>query len=509
MVGVLMQMKFQVLRHSFSGVKAAMAISGLVAGLASAGTTIWLTVAAGALAGEALLLLFASWLLGWLIGPMMGGIDPGVRREHLQHVPLTARQRAVGLLGAALVGVGPAVTLIAAGSLVGYAVRHGVAAATVAVVAAILFVLALIALSNVVILAVGRVLNSRLSAALMAVPWGVLTCLAAQGWVIIVAVTGGAETALPRSIVQGLRMAPSGWPVVAVEAAGRGDWLLVLAALAGLAGTVVVPLALWALLMRRPATRVVISGSRSRSSWRPSTRLGAVVGRERRTWGRDLVRIHFLTFALVYALTYTLLPLLINVTDFLPLTGVFFVLMAVGCSSHLYSSDGTGFWQTLLTPGAARVDVRGRQLLWLALVSPVAVGLTVAGLLWHGKPDMLPWAVGLLPITLGAGTGLFVLISVFMPFRMADPHRRGTNAAVDSGGITGIVWLALLLLTVLSSPVLALLIVGTVQDDDLLRWLAPGVAVVLGAVIAWGFGRLAYRRLEKRGPELLAKLGTA
>ncbi|MEV0714404.1 hypothetical protein [Asanoa sp. NPDC050611] len=507
MVGVLIPMKWQILRHSFTGTKAATTVTGVVAGVAAAGCTLWLTIAAGPdRAGGALLLTMASWLLGWVVGPMMGGTDPGLRREHLRHVPLTDRQLAVGLLGAALVGVGPVVTLLGGTSLIWYALRLDLAAVPVALLVLVLFVLLLVALSNVVVSIVGRVLNSRLSAALMAIPWGVLVCLAAQGWVIIVAITGGPETALPPFIADKLRLAPSGWPVVAIEAAARGDWALAAAVVAGLAAAIAAALGAWALLLHRPVSPTVIRGARRRG-WRPPTALAAVVGKELRTWGRDLVRIHFLAFALVYVLTYVLLPLLINVTDYLPMSGVFFTVFAVGCCAHLHSSDGTALWQTLLTPGAERADVRGRQRAWLLLVAPVALAMTVAGAIWHGAWDMVAWAVGLLPVVLGGGAGLLVFISVFMPVRIADPHKRGINPGSDGGGLAGIVWLVLLSMTVLASPALALLITGTVRDDEVLRWLATPVSVVLGAGLAWGLGRLAIARLTNRGPELLAKLG--
>ncbi|GIF74539.1 hypothetical protein [Asanoa siamensis] len=507
MVGVLIPMKYQILRHSFTGTKAATTVSGLVTGLAAAGCTLWLTVAAGPdRAGGALLLTTASWLIGWVIGPMMGGTDPGLRREHLRHVPLTDRQLATGLLGAALVGVGPLVTLIGGTALVWYALRLDLAAVPVALVTLPLFVLLLVALSNVVVAAVGRVLNSRLSAALMAIPWGVLVCMAAQGWVVIVAITGGPETALPPFIADKLRYAPSGWPVVAIEAAARGDWALVGAVVAGLVAAIAVAVGAWALLLRRPVSPTVIRGTRW-SGWRPPTALAAVVGKELRTWRRDLIRIHFLAFALVYVVTYVLLPLLINVTDYLPMAGVFFTVFAVGCCAHLHSSDGTALWQTLLAPGAERADVRGRQRAWLMLVAPVAIALTVAGAIWHGAWDMVAWAVGLLPVVLGGGAGLLVLISVFMPMRIADPHKRGSNPGSDGGGLSGIVWLALLSMTLLASPALALLIVGTVRDDAVLRWLATPVSLVLGVALAVGLGRLAVTRLTRRGPELLAKLG--
>jgi len=507
MVGVLMRMKWQILRNSFTGTKATTTITGVLAGLAAAGCTLALTVSAGPdRAGGALLLTMASWLLGWIVGPMMGGTDPGVRREHLRHVPLTDRQLATGLFGAALVGIGPVATLVAGTSLIWYALRIGASAVPVAVVTLVLFVLLLVALSNVVVALVGRVLNSRLSAALMAVPWGVLVCLGAQGWVIIAAITGGPEAALPPVIADKLRLAPSGWPVVAIEAAGRGDWALVVAAVAGLVALIAAALAGWALLLHRPVPQTVIRGARWRG-WRPPTPLAAVLGKELRTWRRDMIRIHFLSFSLVYALTYTLLPLLINVTDYLPMTGVFFAVLAVGSSAHLHSSDGTALWQTLLAPGAQRADIRGRQRAWLLVVAPPAIALTVVGLIWHGRADMVPWAAGLLPLVLGGGVGLLILISVLMPMRIVDPHLRGNNPGSDGAGTAGIVWLALLALTVLASPVLALLITGTVRHSELLRWSSVPVSVLLGILLAWGFGQLAITRLTRRGPELLAKLG--
>ncbi|GIF49042.1 ABC-2 type transport system permease protein [Asanoa ferruginea] len=507
MVGVLMGMKWRILRNSFTGTKATSMVTGVVAGLAAAGCTLWLTISAGPdRAGGALLLTMASWLVGWIVGPMMGGSDPGVRREYLRHVPLTDRQLAAGLFGAALVGIGPAVTLIAGTSLIWYALRVGAAAVPVALVTLVLFVLLLVALSNVVVALVGRVVNSRLSAALMAIPWGAIVCLGAQGWVIIAAITGGPETALPPFIADKLRLAPSGWPVVAIEAAGRGDWALVVAVVAGLVALIAAALAGWALLLRRPAGRTVIRAARWRG-WRPATPLAAVLGKELRTWRRDLVRIHFLTFSLVYALTYVLLPLLINVTDYLPMAGVFFVALAVGSSAHLHSSDGTALWQTLLAPGSERADIRGRQRAWLLVVAPVAIALTVVGLVWHGKADMVPWAVGLLPVVLLGGAGLLILFSVLMPIRIADPHLRGNNPGSDGGAISGIVWLSLIALVVVASPALALLITGTVRHSEVLRWSAVPVSVVLGVGLAWGFGRLAITRLTRRGPELLAKLG--
>jgi ABC-2 type transport system permease protein len=500
MVGVLMRTRYRVLRHSFTGTKRAMMISGLTAGLAAAAVTVWFVATAGPGAGDLLALAFASWVVGWILGPMMGGGDPGVRPEHLARLPISHRQKAVALFGAALVGIGPAVMLVAAGSLVWYAVTLGVAATAAAVLAVPLLVLMVVALSNVVVAGIGSLMYTRRAAALMAVPWGVLICLTAQGWTVIAAFGGAGGGPLPAGLARGLRIAPSGWPVAAVEAAGRGQWAVALGALAGLAAITALAVLLWGRLLRRPkAAPVVIPGTAR--GWEPESTMSAVVGKEPRTWGRDLVRIHFLTFAVVYALTYTLLPLFIGSTDYLPMTGVFGLVLAAGCSAHLHSSDGTALWLTLMKPGIERVDIRGRQLAWLLVVGPAAVLLTVIGAAWHGELTMVWWAAALVPLTLGAGAGLVVLISVCVPIRLTDPHRRGSNPGQDGGALAGLVWLVLPAMAVAATPVIVLVALGFPAFG-----VAAGIAI--GALLGWGFGRLAYRRLESRGPELLTKVGT-
>jgi ABC-2 type transport system permease protein len=506
-VGVLMRTKLRVLRHSFTGTRAAQMVSGATAGVLAAAATVWLVLATGDRAGDTLAIGLASWVIGWVVGPMMSGTDPGIRREHLALLPLTHRQTAVALFGAALVGVGPAVTLVAMLALVCYGVALGGAAAAVGPLAAVLTVLLVVALSNVVVTGIGALLRSRWSAALTAIPWGILTCFAAQGWVVVAAVTGGSDNGLPPAIATALRVIPSGWPLAAVEAAGRGDRLVAAGVLAGLVVLTGAALLVWGRLLRRPATPPVIEPAGGRD-WQPATTRAAVVGKELRTWSRDLVRIHFLAFALVYATTYSLLPLLIGSTDYLPLTGVFAVVLAVGASAHLYSSDGTALWQTLMTPGVERAEVRGRQLAWLLTIGPVAALLTAAGVVANGRPDIASWATGLLPVVLGAGAGLVVLVSVYVPIRITDPHRRGSNPGQDGGAIAGLIWLAIGALAVLSAPVLALLGLGQARHDHALMWTASPAGIAIGPLLAWGFGRLAARRLARKGTELLARIGT-
>ena len=139
-------------------------------------------------------LALASWVLGWVLGPMMGGGDPGIRREHLGTCRSPTGSSAVGAVRRRARRRRPgghagrrrrrwsAYAL----SLGVAAVRRGRAGRTAAVV------LLVVALSNVVVAGSVGLMNSRLCAALMAVPWGVLICLTAQGWTVIAAFGGDA-----------------------------------------------------------------------------------------------------------------------------------------------------------------------------------------------------------------------------------------------------------------------------------------------------------------------------
>ncbi|MEQ4305771.1 hypothetical protein ABNF97_31045 [Plantactinospora sp. B6F1] len=514
MVGVLIDLRLTLLRRSFAGTQGYSIGFGALCGLAGAVGMFWLaTRGTPARAGDLLGLTLAGALVGWLAGPALGGGgDLGIRREHLTLLPVRRRDLILGLYGAALTGVGPAVTLIASTALVAYGARLGVVPALVGVPAVILLVLLLVALARLVVATLGAVLGSRPSAALSALPWAVLTAGMAQCWVVFVALGGSARPfadGLPSAAARTLRILPSGWPVVAVESAHRGDWALVAAALAGLAVLAALVLLAWACLLDRPAAAPVSRVARRTSSRPPGSAFHAVLGKELRTWWRDLVRIHYLSFALVYGLVFVLMPLVIRISDLLPLAGLVVAIMIASSSAHLYSSDGTALWMTLMAPGTERIDVRARQVAWLLVVAPPAVLLTLAGLVGAVHWWTLPWVAGLLPVVLGAGSGLVVLVSVLVPVRMADPHRRGGNPGEDGGPVGGLVWLMLGLLAVAAAPTAWLLYQGTRAGDSTMLWSATPVGVLSGLLLGWVLGRLAHRRLAAGGPELLARVGRA
>lgn len=146
-------------------------------------------------------------------------------------------------------------------ALVVYAARSGPAAVTVAVMAVPLLLVLMVLASRIASEALGNAAKSRVTLEAASLQYGLFIAAMLIGWAAIsmlVDIAGdvgaGFSDLLPGWLSTTIRVLPSGWGVVAVDAAARGDWLLAAVALAGLAA--LVP-------------------------------LGAVIGKDLRTWSRD------------------------------------------------------------------------------------------------------------------------------------------------------------------------------------------------------------------------------
>jgi ABC-2 type transport system permease protein len=504
-VGVLISMKLRVLRHSLHGARGAVfgfgAFCGLVAALVCA-ALIGFHPGGMRVGADIASALFAVWTLGWLFGPIMtGGGDETLRPENFALLPVRPAHLAFGLLGAATVGIAPAATLLAFCGLV-------VAAIALAIL-----------LCRVLVAVLGALLGSRRGKDL-----GVLlAALAGLSYLpakyafdalgpIVVGQTAPAVTAA-------LRYLPSGWGPTAVVAAAEGDWPLMLGwllALSVLDGLLVVT---WSrLLVRRLTVRPsavgprspVSAGARARRSLLPDSPLGAVIGKELRLWWRDARRRALLITSILVGAILPLSSTAFSANSFayLALWIALFAALQVG---NLYGLDGSAVWQTVVTPGAARVDVRGRQWAWLLVVGPVALLAAVVAPGLAGSPDAYPWVLALVPALLGGGAGTLLLMSVLTPFPM--PVQRDGNPFAASGHVGfanfGTRLVLCLLQLVPAVPVAVLLLLGSMGVLPWALWLALPVGVLGGVVTAWWWGRIAYRRLEAQGPELLAAVRTA
>ncbi|GII82206.1 hypothetical protein Ssi03_01960 [Sphaerisporangium siamense] len=473
-------MKVAVLRHAYRGGRAQTAATGAALGVLLAAGTVYLAFAYPDLLAAG----YAVWLLGWMLGPVfMGGGDETLRPEYFSLLGLPPRRLAAGLLVAAFVGVAPLVSLCALLGLLVSGLRLGVVNALVAVPAIVLQLAVFVLLSKVAVAVVGLALRSRLGAIASGVLNGAILAALGQIWVFFWAF---GKTGVPSEV----RYLPSGWGLLAA----RGDWW----ALAALAVLVLLLLGAWAALLARRAGAARTS-ARGRRPMTAATATGAIVAKELRTWSRDLVRNHQLTFALSYGVCFAASPLILGWDGMLPYAGPIFVVMAAAMASNLYGTDGTALWLTLMTPGAS--DVRGRQLAWLSAQAPVAVVLTVVCAAITGGP--WPLVLALLFALLGGAAGLVPLVSVYGLVPGTDPHRRAGNplrTSEDDGGLTGLAYLMLALVIVTGAPAaLVALRYG---------WAGVAAGVVTGALCSWGFGLLAERRLRSHGPELLDVMRT-
>lgn len=513
MARVLIRMKLAILRHSMTGGKAVWMIIGGVLGIVLAVATIWLSLFDGfgtAVVADLLAATYLVWALGWVVGPVWGGSSV-LRTDHFALLSVPRGRLAVGLLGAAFVGVTTAVTLLAFLSLVTYGARLGVLPALVAVPAVVLQLVFVVLLSRVCTAVFGVVAKSRPGAAFTGALIAGMIVLAQSGWMVIVAiqVSGVLSTGFGAGFATTVRAVPSGWGLVAVEAAGRGEWVTAFGALAGLALVIVLLLFGWSRsLGAARRARVTVRGTDHAPARGGvlSGRTGAVVRKELRTWWRDPLRTQTVSVPLVWALGTALLPLTFGEVLLLPWAAPALAVMAGAAAANLYGQDGTALWMTLLT-GSEREDLRGRQIAYLIVFAPIALVVAVAFTLWSGLHWAWPWVLALTPAMLGGAAGLGALISVVALAPGPDAHKRPDNP-LEHGDTTGqanlMFWGGLLM----AIPPAAVLIVGTVRDDVVLRWLAVPVGVATGVLLAWWLGRLAIGRLLARGPELLFLMRT-
>ncbi|GAB1513694.1 hypothetical protein [Actinophytocola sp. KF-1] len=503
-VGVLVRMRWRVLRHSLRGKQAIATGLGFLAGMVAAGGTLVVAGVSFDHSSDVLAAVYLMWTVGWLFAPLLsGGGDETLRPEHFTLLPLSPRQLAAGLLGAAFVGVPAIVTGVA---FLGLLLHADGAHVLVAVVVAPLQLVFVVLLSRVVMAGLGAVLRSRRGRDL-----GILLTAVAgsSGFVVNVLVqTFGPGLVAGTSPVLAavLRWSPSGWGTVAVTSA----WPVALACVAGLVVVNLALLALWGVLLVRRATRVASTAGavrrRAFGGVLPPTPTGAVVGKELRTWARDARRR-------VAVLSTVLVGVVISVGPMLggqdaPSAFGGLAMVAFGCllAGNLYGMDGSALWHTLVVPGAERADVRGRQVAWLLVVGPVALLLALV-LPALSDPATYPWVLGLVPALLGGGAGLVVVLSVFTAYPMPDQRASPFSAGGSPGLVRALTQLGIsLLLAVVALPVVALVVIGQVTDQPVVSWLGVPAGVAVGVLTFRWWGAIAVRRLVARGPEVLGQV---
>ncbi|MCO8270496.1 hypothetical protein M1L60_07790 [Actinoplanes sp. TRM 88003] len=499
---------------------------------------------------ETLSILTGSWVLGWIVLPLLlGGVRGRVRPVHLRLESIPPAPAAYALLVASALGIGPAVSLIALAALPAHAARDGFGPALIAAAGALLLWLLGLTGSAIALEAVGNAagpVGAALTGVLTGTAMGVLGSVwAVAPWAGLLLITGP-----PASVTAVLRWTPGFWPLDATAIL-----LLPLALLVGAAFLA------YASLVRRvltgaarprsrrpapaspahpaPAAPGRVTGSPGAATGSPGGATGSpggatglpggatgspgavtasparaatasagdfargpiagVLGRERHTWIRHPLRLQYLAFALVYGVLLATLPMLSDVDLLAPWAGVLVALWAATMAASLVALDGTALWLPLTAPRGERSEVLGRAFAWLLLVAPAGILLTVLGILI--TPDAntagVFAAVAVLPAVLGAGSAVPVWISVSRVRPVTDP--RHPTAADNPTDIVSVL-LVLLALVVTSAPAFSLSVWGPPWS----RWPAVAVGLLCGFAAWRAAAWAATERLTRRGTEVLA-----
>jgi ABC-2 type transport system permease protein len=511
MVHVLIALRRTIIRHQLARTNpAALLVTGALV-LVSALGTCWLGVVSYPdLAGgtDVLALLFLLWLGGRVAQAALAG-DPVLRPELFSLLPLSRRKLAFRLLVIGTLDPAGLFMAVAFAALVARGARLGAGAAAVSVVAVVLTLALASVICTVAAAALGP--GSRRGHDTGTIVTAVaISAIAVAGTLLpaLLAVLRRGPTGSAAWLAAGLRVLPSGWGPVAVEAAARAQWLTAAGCLAGLAALTVAVAMCWpAVLSRRmdAAARPARAGG-ARLGGRPvlpRTPAGAVAAKEIRMWVRDPVRLTCLLIAVIVGAAACAIPRVTAGTSLLlPFAGLATAWIAGACACNLYGGDGTSLWLTIMTPGAARADVRGRQAAWLLAVAPYTIAVTIAFTALSGDNAAWPWVLAVLPALLGGAAGLAVFASLVSVQPLDE-----TGNPTPAWSLQVHVALVVVALTA-AAPVLVL-VAASAWHVAWLSWAAVAVGLATGVLLATYLGRRAIRRLQARQVSVLAVLAQA
>ncbi len=517
MVGVLIEMRAAIMRRQTTGKRAAgglvlaLVVTMLAVGTLVAGLKHYRYDGAGA---NVIATLSLGWLLGWVTGPLLIGDDAALRMDYFKLLPIPPRKLARAMLGAAFANVSLVFSLIAFAALIALGAQFGAAAALTGAAAVILYLVLAVVASRVAIAVFGPTISSRRGRdfGTMVVALVITLLSLASSLVPFVAarLTNGHSPTLSAVV----RILPSGWGAVAVDAASRSDWGLVAASLGGLAALIAVLVLAWPSLLTRRLSMTGARARRGRSAARhgaadgsrlilPATPAGAVLGRELRLYSRSVLRSMLLMISFLVGVLVGLIG---------ALSGNSSVAAVRRPAVH---GDRGGLLHQLLRrrrhvavahPGRAGRRGRRRPRPRPGLAAGRRAGRAAAhrGAHRRQRPG-LGLAVG---AGRRAGHGDRLRRAAGGDRRLVGQRRRARRRSLARPGAQDAPGARSPSPSSCSFPPAALLIGGAAGHSALLRWLAVPVAIGWAVLLSRRSARAAVRRLETRGPEMFARVRT-
>ncbi|MEU8378362.1 hypothetical protein [Streptosporangium sp. NPDC048865] len=466
-----------------------------------------LRLAPADVAQDAVTVLFATFLVGWAVVPLLAfGLDDTLDPSRLALFPLRTGRLAAGMFAASVTGVWPIASLaVMAGAVAGLATGAG--GVILGSVAVLLHFALCVTLSRLVTTSLSGILRTRRGRDVLAVSV-IFFILAAQLPNLLL---NGGMAADPGAVLRGmasvLRWTPSG-----VAAGAVADGGLMAAAGSALLAVLVAGTGwLWIAALRRALVSPDAStqGASVRASQGliarvlPDGPLAAVVGKELKYARRD-PRGRVGWFAAV-AIT-GIMAFSMHGND-AGATGSFLAILPACIGAlmisiqwcNAFGIDGRSLWMNAVAYGTDRdwrTDLAGRHLAVATIAVPLLLVLaTVAALfagevLWAVPAVLTAWGV------LGAGLGVAALTSVLVPYTVPERLNSFTGAAPGQGGIALVASFGALIGTgLLALPIAVPVLLG-------LTWVAV-LAVPYGLLISWAGRRAAGKIAFARYPALL------
>jgi ABC-2 type transport system permease protein len=520
-VAHLVRLKLTLLRNIFrrSRAQTVGAVVGIVYfSVLVTGLTLILASLRGSLevATVALPLAGAAGIVLWVVVPLFSfGSDPTLDPGRFAPFPVPARTLAVGLVAAALVGL-PSVASGILGLGVVVAWSRTPASTVVALLATSVGLLTAVTLSRWVSALATAATSSRRGR----------DTLVVAGLVVLVLVGPAVSVAAHVDDVQRLAVRVSGvvawtplgwaWAAPGDVAAGRplvGALRLALA-VAFLLGVG----ALWARAVRRQVEnpRAV---SRSDSGTSPPGDLGllgrvpdrpagAVAARVLTYWRRDPRYQIGLLMTPVFPLAL-LIPWATADVTWTPLLMGPLLAFLLGWSEHNAIAYESGAFWLHVAAGTRGLDDRvGRVVPNLVLAAVLGPVYVVVGSWLGGRWDLLPLILGVAVTVLGAGNAVSSVMSIVLPYPVAEPGESPFGAPPGAAGITIVAQsLASAGTVALSSPVLLLAwLAYSPPAATWLLWVTAVAGLALGPVLVAVGVRYGARLYDRRAPDLLASL---
>lgn len=451
-------------------------------------------------------------VVGWIVVPIVvNGVELTLDPHKLAYFPLRERT----LMGAQLlVGLtwvpGAVTTVLAVATAISYRATPQVV--PVAVVVGALGAVTAVAGSRMAATLTGNLISDRS----LPVRAAVIAALAVVvlGPPIVAAVVGVRAARGLDAASEVLALSPVGaaWAVPGDLALGRTDAALASAAIAlgSLAAVLVVwRIAIGASLRHRGTGSLRVSRAGRLGVFRlvPPTRAGAVAARSLDYWFRDPR----------YARQLVIVPLMpALMLLWAAVTGVEGIGIAAGPAVAALlplaifagiSYDGTAYAAHLAAGVPGRDDRIGRTAAMLVIAVPatIAVQLVVTAVLdrWASLPALLGMSAGVLLTALGVVAVSSALLVIPVPRAGRNPFSgaagAGMTSIVGSYAVTGAT-------IALAAPEIVLGILSVVLRSPTLGWVGLAVGLILGAVVLILGLRIGGAALDRRGPELLARL---